>query len=62
MLISKGRVLTFHFQVGEPELTPERLSVVHVNEVVDALLDHVRLGGQRNGTISSSTEQPLSCS
>lgn len=45
--ISAGRLLTFRFQVGELELTPERLSVVHVNEVVEALLDHVRLRAER---------------
>lgn len=45
--VSAGRVLTFRFQVGELEPTPERLSVVHVNEVVNALLDHVRLRAER---------------
>lgn len=60
--ISAGRVLTFRFQVGvgaagELELTPEHLSVVHVNQVVNALLDHVRLRAERRDDLV--TEQPL---
>lgn len=42
-----GSFLTSCSELRELELAPERLPVVLVNEVVNALLDHVRLRTQR---------------
>lgn len=42
-----GGFLTVCAELRELELTSERLPVVLVNEVVNALLDHVRLRTER---------------
>lgn len=44
---SLGGILTSCAELREVELTSERLPVVLVNEVVNALLDHVRLRTER---------------
>lgn len=60
-----GRTGRFHAGVvltgveGEVELTSEHLSVVDVNEVIDVLVDHVRLGAERRGLAQRSPEGSL---
>lgn len=45
---------SFHVRVvpagveGEVELTSEHISVVHVNETINTLVDHIRLMTERN--------------
>lgn len=58
----QGWFLTSCWELGELELTPERLPVVLVDEVVNALLDHVRLGTERQDSPHSQVHRSRSSS